>query len=202
MHLTGVDFVDLADGTRPEASAPHLASCAHCRQQLLEMRSLMVAATSVQVPEPSPLFWDHLSDRVREAVAAEHQLPRRWWSGLPWRRMLIPASAVPAAAILIVSAWAPGVPTPPPIAPKSAIQPAFATAPAAGGGLNDGFDDAVDDESLTLVADLSAGLNVDPATDTNLAPNGSAEHAVSHLNDAELRELQLLLKQELASSGA
>jgi hypothetical protein len=206
MHLTEVELVDLVEATRAEASAPHLASCERCRRQLQEMRSLMAAAAAVQVPEPSPLFWDRLSDRVRQSVAAERDAPRRWWHEMmPWRRLLIPASAVAAAAILVVTAMTPRVRAPgAPIASTAAIQPgpAPAPAPAASGVLNDGFEDAADDESLTLVADLSAALNIDPATDTNLAPSGSAEHAVTHLNDDELRELQQLLKQELASSGA
>src|SRR5438132_12929430 len=71
MHLTPDDLVDLADGTRPESSAPHLASCATCRAQLNEMRAMMSAVADVDVPEPSPLFWNHFSQRVHEAVAAE-----------------------------------------------------------------------------------------------------------------------------------
>ncbi len=39
---------------------------------------MMSVAAEVEVPEPSPLFWDHLSARVGEAVAAE-QAPRRSW---------------------------------------------------------------------------------------------------------------------------
>jgi hypothetical protein len=203
MHLTEVDFVDLAEGTRAESSAPHLASCERCRQQLLEMRRLMAAASAVEVPEPSPLFWDHLSHRVSEAVAAERDMPRRWWhDATPLRRLLIPASVVAVAAILIVSVLT-RVPAPQtPVAGGASGQPVAATAPDA--VLSDGFDDAADDESLMLVADLSAALSADAATDTDAepAPRGSAEHAVTHLNDDELRELQQLLKQELASSGA
>jgi hypothetical protein len=71
MHLQPDDLVDLAEGTRPEASAPHLASCAECRRQLADMRAMMSAAADVDVPEPSPLFWDHLSARVSESVSGE-----------------------------------------------------------------------------------------------------------------------------------
>src|SRR6185436_8662720 len=39
--------------------------------QLDELRAMLAAARDVDVPEPSPLFWDHLSARVSEAVAAE-----------------------------------------------------------------------------------------------------------------------------------
>src|SRR5438093_9275944 len=94
MHLTPDDLVDLAKGTRPESSAPHLASCATCRAQLNEMRAMMSAAADVDVPEPSPLFWDHFSQHVHDAVAndtANARLPptRLWRFGatrsfLPW----------------------------------------------------------------------------------------------------------------------
>src|SRR5438445_3838913 len=88
MHLTPDDLVDLADGTRPESSAPHLASCATCRAQLNEMRAMMSAAADVDVPEPSPLFWDHFSQRVHDAVETDARLKgsrsfiARWRSAL------------------------------------------------------------------------------------------------------------------------
>jgi hypothetical protein len=90
---------------------------------------------------------------------------------------------------------------PPPVVTSTSNQPAPAIAPG-GGELSDGFEEAADDESLMLVTELSAALAVDSTADTDLAPSGSAEHAVTHLDDDELRELQQLLKQELASSGA
>ena len=40
----------------------------------LELRGAIEAAAEVSVPEPSPLFWNHLSERVRTAVAEEHAL--------------------------------------------------------------------------------------------------------------------------------
>jgi len=70
-HLTEGELLDLAEGARPESSAGHLASCEACRRQLMDLRSAMTAAAAVDVPEPSPLFWEHLSVRVREAVEAE-----------------------------------------------------------------------------------------------------------------------------------
>src|SRR6185436_3564787 len=77
-HLKDEELVDIAEGTRPESSAPHLGGCDSCRTQLHELRAMMSAAQEVDVPEPSPLFWDHLSSRVHEAVAADGE-PRRAW---------------------------------------------------------------------------------------------------------------------------
>ena len=65
MHLQHDELVDLAEGTRAESSVPHLAACEACRHQLAELKAMMSAAADVAVPEPSPLFWDHFSARVR-----------------------------------------------------------------------------------------------------------------------------------------
>src|SRR5882672_6327580 len=73
-HLGPDELIDLAEGVRQEIDAPHLASCAACQHQLTELRVALLAfatAPAAEVPEPSPLFWDHFSARVREAVAAE-----------------------------------------------------------------------------------------------------------------------------------
>src|SRR5215212_855316 len=101
MHLSDVELVDLADGTRPESSAPHLAACEPCRRQLLDLRRMMSATASVDVPEPSPLFWERFPDRVREAIAEEARTPRAWWSGLlRWQQVLVPATTCAIVAIL------------------------------------------------------------------------------------------------------
>ena len=59
-----------------------------------------------------------------------------------------------------------------------------------------------DDPSLGLVVDLTDDMDLDAARAAGLTADGSAEHAVTHLNDVELRELQRLLQKELARPGA
>jgi hypothetical protein len=197
MHLNELELIDLAEGTRPESSAPHLASCDRCRRQLLEMRSLLADVAGVPVPEPSPLFWDHLSRRVRDAVAAGREPPRRWWHEVALRkRVLVPASAAALAVVLILSVLTSRLLAPLPGPDRAAAE----LASVATGGPDDGFDMA-DDASLMLVADLSAEMSLDPTADENLAPAGGAEHAVTHLNDDQLRELRRLLQEELTPSG-
>ena len=200
MHLSDVELVDLAEGTRPEPSAPHLAVCEQCRHQLLELRRMMGVAALVPVPEPSPLFWDHFSDRVRHAVAAEAIPPRRWWHDLAAAsRVLIPASAVAVIALLVGGVVATRGPRMP--ASNVALLSQLSGAPAEGGAGRDTFEEAaLDDESLTLMADLSAAIDVDLVTDVALAPSAGADHAVTNLDHDELRELERLLN-ELAPSG-
>jgi hypothetical protein len=212
MHLNADELIDVAEGTRSEASAPHVASCDECRRQLTDLRVTMSTVAAVGVPEPSPLFWDHLSERVRNVVAED--VPRRsWLDAATWRRLLMPLSAVAVASLIVAMVLNSRV-----MAPQSetagdpervalrtppAPSPLPATAEASGATfelLNDPASD--DDVSLTLVASLTADLDLDAAGEAGLAPHGSAEHAVTHMNDDELRELRRLLKEQLAPSGA
>jgi len=47
MHLNAVELIDVAEGTRSEASAPHLASCDECRRQLTDLRAMMSTAAAM-----------------------------------------------------------------------------------------------------------------------------------------------------------
>lgn len=193
MHLQPDELVDLAEGTRAESSAPHLAGCAVCRLQLSELKAMLSTAAAVDVPEPSPLFWDHFSARVREAVAAEGTPRRSFWT---WPRVVFPAVAVATAVLAVAVTLNTGggstplpVPAPAPVAPVAAVDL-----------LSD--PQAADDTALTLVAELSSDMDFEAAREAGLAARGSAEHAVTHLTGSELRELQRLLQEELARSGA
>jgi hypothetical protein len=200
MHLNPEELVDIAEGTRPEASAPHLARCEPCRAQLQDLRAMMSAAEDVDVPEPSPLFWDHLSSRVKKAVAAEAAPRRSWLAALVWKRGLLdPMLAVGAAGLLIAVVL--GSRATPPVAKAPAAASSMALESAAPRELLG--DSAVDnDASLALVASLTDDADLETAREAGLVPRGSAEHAVTHMSDAELRELRRLLTEELARPGA
>lgn len=199
MHVNTDDLVDIAEGTRPEASAPHLTTCEPCRAQLRELRAMIAAAKDVDVPEPSPLFWDHLSARISETVAQESANPGRssWWfgasgGGQAWRHAhWIQATVIVAGAVLL--AVSVSLRAPAPSAPPATVA---ASADAAPG--TELLDDGVgDDASLRLVASLAEGLDFDGEREAGLAPRGSAEHAVIHMSAGELRELRRLLKEEM-----
>jgi hypothetical protein len=62
---------------------------------------------------------------------------------------------------------------------------------------------AADDPSLALVTDLAADLDWDEAREAGLTTHvGSDDDAVMLLSDPERRELQELLKREMARSPA
>jgi hypothetical protein len=195
MHLRPDELIDLAEGTRAESSATHLAECAVCRLHLAELRATMSAAADVDVPEPSPLFWDHFSARVRQALNAEGA-PRSFWT---WPRVLIPAVSV-ATAVLAVAVTLNRGNTGRVVAPLSVVVPAPVAPVASMDLLVD--PQSAGDTALTLVAELSSEMDFETAREAGLATRGSAEHAVTHLTGSELRELQRLLQEELARSGA
>jgi len=215
MHLKPEELIDLAEGTRDEASVPHLASCERCRAQLAELRSLMMMATSGgdPVPEPSPIFWDQFQRRVAEAI--REQEPRRLpgfsglagfggFSGFGFSRFtrFAVAGAAAIAAIAIAVALNSRSNR---VAVPGAPEPQIATvAPVdARGSHTELLNDALaGDPSLQLVADLSETLDVNAASDAGLASEGGAEHAVTHLSSQELTELQRLLRAEMRRSGA
>jgi hypothetical protein len=190
-HLGSSEIVDIAEGTRAESAAPHLASCAECRRSVAQLRAALRAAASVEVPEPSPLFWDHFSARVSEAVAADSARPARWLAPWSWSRLTVPFSAAGFAAIVLAAVLAsrtgplPSVKAPRPV-------PAGATADIG----------MLDDPAIDLVADLTQDLDWEAAHEAGLVGHrGELDSAIRQLNEAERAELQRLLKEELRRSG-
>lgn len=191
-------------GTLYESATPHVIACAACRQQLAEARAMLAMVVDVEVPEPSPLFWDHLSRRVSEAVAAEGTPRRVWLDARLWKRFGLPMSAGALAAVALAVVLSPMVRAPRgPVAPVSSPSSAAATAgglpPASTAELSS--EAGSDDASLELVAGLAAGMDAGGADQAGLAPRGGADHAVTHLSGGELRELDRLLREALAHSG-
>jgi hypothetical protein len=208
MHLTPEELVDLAEGTRPASGAPHLAACAQCRAQLADLRAMLPAVADVGVPEPSPLFWDHFSQRVHDAVAADAAQARGWrapgWRAVArrvaWRRASF--EPIAALALLLVAVFVGGRAL---WTSTHQTDPQVAVAQPAGGGTHaELFSDSPveNDPPLALVATLAANLDADTpdaiVSDSGLARIGSADHAVAHMNGAELRELRRILQEEMA----
>jgi hypothetical protein len=201
MHLTPAELVDLAEGTRPELSVPHLAKCEVCQRRLDDLRDGIAMATSDAavgaVPEPSPLFWDRFQERVGEDVAAETE--RRGSGVLGWLdfvrpRVLVPLSAAAAVAIavFVVNARQPHV-------PSDAAVVAGDHGPASSSRVELLGDTMDDDPSLQLIGDLTADVDWTSADAAGLAGRGDADHAVAHLGAEDLKELGRLLRLELGT---
>ena len=192
-HLSPEQLVDLAEGAKGAASVPHLQSCGVCQERLAHLRATITEVTDVHIPEPSPLFWDHFSTRVREAVEAERTTKVSRWSWLAARPVWAGAVAVLVVAVAFLAQIdRSGRTALPPASPLTASVP----------GLNLDIGGA-DDASLSLVGDLAAELDWDGASEAGLTTHvGVDNDALSQLTAAERGELHELLKGELARRGA
>jgi len=195
-HLSASEFVDFAEGTLEAGRSAHLNTCATCRDQAASVRTALRAATSSTMPEPSPLFWEHLSARIRKGVAAEPQGRRA-----RWRPRLVAALACTATILVAIglsvrrlpeqkiapqmvkSEPAPSVPTAPIVEPSTA-------APAT-------------DAAWALLSDAASDMQFDEATRAGLSVRpGAVDSAVLDLTPAERDALGRLLQDAIKSRGA
>jgi hypothetical protein len=189
-HLAPEQLVDAADGTLQDAAAiAHLAACGACRARADQFAAVESAIRSVSVPEPSPLFWDHLAARVRASVQAEPvRTTTRWWS---WP-ILVPLGGLALVVVALTAGllWSSRTPGP---ATDAAILFLAETGDP---------DDAVLEDSWALMSDLVSSLDDEAAGEAGLVPlPGSAERAALALSAAEYEELVRLLRQELGQTG-
>lgn len=197
-HLAPETFIDLIDGTVDESQLSHLQACDGCRRQLVELRATWdVAVAADQVPEPSPLFWERLSARVLDAVAAEAQPRVPWWRvEWSWRGLAAVGAAV-AAVVLVVYLQA--------MRSRPVSDVARAVTVPAATSESPGFEPLpplADDPSLGFVADLTSDLDLDAAfPELGSAGHIAADRALAELNADERLELRRLLTEELGSNA-
>jgi hypothetical protein len=190
-HLSPETFVDLLEGAIDERAASHLASCAACRAQLAELRSTWQVTVDAEMPEPSPLFWDHLSARIREAVASE-PAHRGWLDTFGWRWGIAGVLSAAVAAVALIAVLDTGRPE-----PAAGSNAAVTQASVSDASSGPAADPLADDESLGFVADLASNIDWDESGGLGLAARGAADVAVAGLNDDERMELQRLLHEAL-----
>ena len=191
-HLTSVEFVDLLEGTLEAPRAGHATSCEQCRRQAEQLRDALAQTRDVDAPEPSPLFWDHLSARVREAVAAR-PVPRPAWAFM-WHPAWGFALAT-AIALLVVTIWWPTRIVPAPSAPAPGAGEVTASDWLAPLGATP------DDEAWTLVTSLADRVTWDEADSAGFAPSANTlAGEVFRLSAEERSELARLIRAELPRS--
>ena len=181
-HLTPEEFVASIEGTLPPARSGHLDRCGSCLAQVSELRSLLQDVRAAgPVPDPSPLFWDHMSGRIRQATLSA---PAResWWSRR-WRPMFaLTAAAVTMITLLVMRPAAP--PTNDTVVADSAA-PASAAWPV------------LDDGTWGMVVDLASDLDWDEAHQATEPRPGTADVLIGELSPAERERLVKLLKTEM-----
>lgn len=181
-HLRHEEFVDAIEHTLDAARQAHLDSCEQCRSAVGELGSTLNDARSVDLPEPSPLFWDHFSNRVREATARETMTVARWWHPSQWWRPVgILASALAAAVLVMV------------------LRPWHTSTPVAGEPVGEvqAFVTPPDDGSWGLVIGLASDLDAKDVREVAKPREGTADAMIAELSPAQRRALAQLIKDEI-----
>ena len=184
-HLSPGEFVDAAEGTLDAARAAHLSSCAGCAQELAAMRdALQQLSAAPDVPEPSPLYWDHFRARVGAAVRVPGQAVPWWRPRLGWRYAA--AAAAVATAVALAVFMRPFAPT--------AVEPDGLSADA---GPADVWLPALDDSSFDVVLGLASDLDWDDVRQVAAPRAGLADVLIQELTPSEREALVTLLKNEI-----
>jgi anti-sigma factor RsiW len=182
-HLTPELMVEAIDGTLSSAAREHLSACGECRAEVDRVRAILREAESAApAREPSPLFWDHFADRVRDATATLPVASRSsGWSAW-WRPALLVGGAL--AVIALVVATPRLLPTAP-----AADQVVAVAEPAP--GLE------ADVEGWDLVVSLTDDLGWDEVQQVARPRRGVADAMIDELSPAERAMFVKLLKQEM-----
>jgi hypothetical protein len=200
-HLTAAQLVDVAEGAATASSQRHVRSCDACQRHVTDLQTAMLAVAGMDAPEPSPLFWDHLSSRVHDAVVVESGVRAATtqdrltmqgarlvtWLAVRPAAIISGVVALVAAVALLLQAGRPAsMPTPSAQAPVVAERPSDAASVG-------------DDPSLAFVANLAGDLDWEGALEAGLTTHvGVDDDAVSQLTSGERGELRQLLRGELA----
>ncbi len=199
-HLSDDTLLDLAE---TGASHPHLATCERCRRALEDTREALTLARADAMPEPSPLFWERFSARVRTDVRADAGLrpPRLAWLRAPaWRPIAALAFVVLVAVVAGVGwqlrhgreALAPALAT---VAVRTADAPANGH-PTDGQPIADLVAPPAD-PSWTVIEQVTAHLGAGSAEEAGLVLQADAsEHALLQLSPVEQQELVRLLQAD------
>ena len=198
-HLSEERLLELLEGGAAEAD--HLDRCEACRKRFDTLRQTLGLLRDDPIPEPSPLFWQHLSERVRLSIDAESldmqpvERSIRPWGSRRWPWVAAGALAALLAVLVVVDRdrgehadrvadGAASVASPPADAPQDLSW----TTPA--------------DDSWAMVAGLAEGLDLESAADAGLVVQpGSIDQALWRLSDEERQDLAGIIQAELDRSS-
>ena len=186
-HLSPEEFVDALEGTST-ASAAHLAECAECREELASLQVTLGDARHVEASEPSPLFWDHFSARVKQATAAEPVGAGWSWGRWVWKPIV--AAMAAAGALAIGLSMRPG--SQPAVSGAGPVQPATELASVAVPGFED-------DGSWSLVTALASELDWNELSQAAEPAEGTVDAMIDELTAEQREALAKLLQKEMGA---
>ncbi|MGE5835753.1 MAG: hypothetical protein ACM4AI_14820 [Acidobacteriota bacterium] len=184
-HLRSQEFIDALDGALPADRLEHLDACESCKTELSCLASLMTDVRGTgDVPDPSPLFWEHLSDRVRQATVAEPvPQPVPWWRA-SWRPFLAVAACAVVATLAVIWRMPPH---------QRDVAPALASVDS----MDDGLSIPDDDPAVAFMAEAASDLTWEEARGVNLTPRRVAvDTAIERMTAAQRAELVRLIREE------
>jgi hypothetical protein len=184
-HLRSQEFVDALGGALSADRLAHLETCESCKAELSGVASLVTDVRAAEtVPDPSPLFWNHLSERVRQATAAE-SIPASapWWQ-TSWRPLVALAACVLVAALVVI--WR---------TTSSRDEPAPVQASV--DSVDDGLSVPDDDPAVAFMAEAASDLTWEEARGVNLTPRRVVvDSAIERMTAAQRAELVRLIREE------
>jgi hypothetical protein len=212
-HLSDPEFVDLMDGVLSQERARHLEACPACTERHQLLRDAVTHASEVDVPEPSPLFWEHFSARVREGVRHAEPDPAFSLTEMLSRTSVRWAIVGTFALALVATALWRTPSGPGSSSPSESVVRNGASVPAPAADGIDAIDkiDVMDvismgidqDAAWALVRTVADDVSWDAQTAAGMGTRpGSAERAARDLTADERSELLELLAEETRRSGA
>ena len=108
-HLSREVMLAVVEGGGDVPDREHVERCDRCRRDVDALRATLATVRDVEVPEPSPLFWDHLSARISQSIADEEAPASAARTvGVPaWRSGLWLAGVATAVALAVMVTWQP-----------------------------------------------------------------------------------------------
>ena len=184
-HLSPQEFIDAVDGALASDRAEHLEGCDACRGEVVALQTAVRDAVSgADLPEPSPLFWNHFSERVRAATRVEPLPAGRhgWFTG--WRAVLAMGTMAAAVAVAVTLQV-----RRPQVAPASPSAVVSENVPA-----------VADDGSWDVMVLLASDLSADDLHGMAGPRPGAADALTSNLTVEQRKELVRLLKAEMGGT--
>ena len=205
-HLTRTELLEAVESPAqgPSRHARHLDECAACREEVAALRAVLARAADDPLPEPSPLFWDHFSARVAEAVRGESISARASWLSHVRRPLTTWAVAAATLVLAIMTVlWRATLHAPSPAGPPTMPSSVASTAPARSDGLAPLPVDNPDTDARWAVVRVAAeDLAWDDVRDAGISADpGAAEGVALELTADERSELARLLNRELKRNG-
>jgi hypothetical protein len=191
-HFTEMEFIDLLEGSLPAERARHADACGICRTQIEHLRAALASGANADVPEPSPLFWEHFARRVDDGIASAGAGRAGWLSTMTSRRAFTAAGAIAALVLIAVITLGPR-----------------GEDPSSSGGTPVVTDDPLfepnapgSDDGWAAVRAAAENVARDDAREAGLAAQpDAADRAIDNLTETERARLLALLAEDLKKSG-